>query len=213
MEFKTKDIVSLSKATITVGCVTIAAALICSVSAIYIVYKNNLRLIENVYVLDRGRPYRLKLEKNILEDRAAEAKMHLSHALELIFTVTHDPERLKNNFDKLGYLFGDPSGKNFLATLTAKSYYTDMIALSTTQTVYIDSVALKDIDDGFYATVDGRTRTINASTITEHKFKISCNLRSTVRSDNNPEGFLIERFSLNEAYKINAAKRNLDTLN
>lgn len=213
MEFKVKDLVSLSKATVIVGGTTILAALICSVSAIYIAYNNNLVLKENVYVLDRGRPYRLMLEKNILEDRSAEAKMHLTYAMELLLTVTHDTERLKYNFEKLDYLLGDQSTKAFLATLKAKSYYTDMIALSVTQTVYIDVITLKDIKDGFYAVVQGRTRAISANTVTEHKFEIGCNLRSTMRSANNPEGFLIEKFALIDAYEIVSDKRNQGIIN
>lgn len=204
MEFKKTDLFSMVKRDRLVVMTIVALAAIVTLISLFVAYNAYMQSKKNIYLLDRGQTFRLILEKNnIMEDRKAEAQAGIRYAMELMLTVTPDPKRIEYNISKLKFLAGDGTLLAFVNDLVAKQYYTNMVAYNRYQNTYVDQINLKDVPGGFIAEVKGRIIRVAASQTYESHYNIVCLLRQVARSENNSDGFLIEKFRLVEGGKFN----------
>ncbi|SDF15885.1 Bacteroides conjugative transposon TraK protein [Mucilaginibacter pineti] len=122
-----------------------------------------------------------------------EAKDHIKTFHQLFFTLSPDDKVIQSNLSKSLYL-ADESAKKEYDNLSESGYYANIIAGNISQQIEIDSVAvdLRSYPYHFrcYATQNliRTTSTVTRSLITEG------DLRNVSRSDNNPHGFLIQRW-------------------
>jgi conjugative transposon TraK protein len=71
----------------------------------------------------------------------------------------------------------------------------------------VDSVACNFASYPYSAVTYARQRIIRSSNVTERSLVTRCNLINSVRSDNNPHGFTIEKFEILENKDIRVLDR------
>lgn len=167
----------------------------CFLLCAFVLYKSY-SLIEQtqskVYILAGGKAleaYAADGKDNI----PVEARDHIKTFHKLFFTLDPDEKVIQNNLTKALYL-ADGSAKREYDNLRESGYYSSIIAGNISQQITVDSVSLDmnsyPVTFRCYATqnIIRTTSTVSRSLITEGQ------LRNVSRSDNNPHGFLIERW-------------------
>ena len=91
--------------------------------------------------------------------------------------------------------------------LSEKGFFNRLIAGNVSQRIVVDSIAGNFNDYPYELRTYARQQIIRESYITERSLVTSCQLINTVRSDNNPQGFIIERFTVLENKDLNRYER------
>jgi len=93
------------------------------------------------------------------------------------------------------------------ATLAEKGYYNRIISGNILQRVVIDSVRCNFNSYPYQVETFAKQFVTRASNITERSLITSCRLINSVRSDNNPQGFIIEQFNVIENKDLRTVER------
>jgi len=150
---------------------------------------------QKIYVLDGGKSLMLALSQDLSQNRPVEAREHVKRFHELFFTLSPDKSAIENNIKRALFLV-DKSAFAYYKDLTEKGYYNRIISGNINQTLQVDSLAC-DFDTYPYKVVTyARQLIIRESNITERNLVTRCNLINSVRSDNNPHGFIMESFEI-----------------
>jgi conjugative transposon TraK protein len=158
-----------------------------------------------IYILANGKAleaYASERKDNI----PVEARDHVKTFHEYFFTLDPDEKVIQANVTKALYL-ADESAKRAYDNLKEAGFYTNIISGNISQRIKVDSVQV-DINQypyyfRCYATQDiiRTTSTVSRSLLTEGY------LRNVSRSDNNPHGFLIERWTTLDNRDIKTVNR------
>jgi conjugative transposon TraK protein len=150
---------------------------------------------EKVYVLDNGKSLMLALAQDASINRPVEAREHVRRFHELFFTLAPDKNAIENNM-KRAFNLADKSAFDYYKDLSEKGYYNRIISGNVQQRIEVDSV-VGSFDTYPYALrTYAREFIIRSSNVTRRSLVTSCLLVNSVRSDNNPQGFNIEKFSV-----------------
>lgn len=150
---------------------------------------------EKIYVLDSGKSLMLALSQDASINRPVEAREHVRRFHELFFTLAPDKYAIESNM-KRAFNLADKSAFDYYKDLSEKGYYNRIISGNVQQRIEVDSVV------GSFETYPYALRTyarefiIRSSNVTKRSLITSCLLVNSVRSDNNPQGFNIEKFSV-----------------
>lgn len=161
---------------------------------------------EKVYVLDGGKSLMLALSQDLSQNRPVEAREHVRRFHELFFTLSPDKAAIESNIRRSLFL-ADKSAFNYYKDLAEKGYYNRVISGNINQLIKVDSVACSFDTYPYRVMTYARQKIIRESNITERLLISRCHLMNTTRSDNNPQGFLIERFEVIENRDLNTIKR------
>ena len=88
-----------------------------------------------------------------------------------------------------------------------KGYFNRMIAGNISQTLTVDSIRGNFDSYPYRMKAYCRQHIIRSSSVTERSLVTTCRLRNVTRSDNNPQGFLIESFTIIENRDIGQYER------
>lgn len=161
---------------------------------------------EKVYVLDNGKSLMLALSQDAALNRPVEAREHVRRFHELFFTLSPDKEAIESNMRRAFFL-SDKSAFNYYKDLVEKGYYNRVISANIQQRIEIDSI-LCDFDTYPYQVQTyGKQFILRASNITERSLITTCRLVNSTRSDNNPQGFIVEDFVVMENKDLRIKKR------
>jgi len=170
----------------------IIACMLISCFAIYKGFETASRANRTVYILANG-----KVLEAVSADRksniAVELRDHIRMFHHYFFTLDPDEKVIQSNISSALNL-ADESAKRAYDNLREKGYFNNLISANISQEIVVDSTLL-DLDDypyGFkcYAT----QKLIRATSTVTRKLITSGTLRNVSRSDNNPHGFLIQRW-------------------
>ena len=161
---------------------------------------------EKIYVLDGGKSLMLALSQDLSQNRPVEAREHIKRFHELFFTLSPDKSAIEGNIKRAMQL-ADKSAFNYYNDFAEKGYYNRIISGNINQVVQIDSVSCNFDNYPYKATTYARQMIIRESNVTERSLVTRCNLLNSVRSDNNPHGFIIEAFEIVENRDIKVIKR------
>lgn len=161
---------------------------------------------EKIYVLDNGKSLMLALSQDLSQNRPVEAREHVRRFHELFFTLSPDKAAIESNIRRALFL-ADRSAFNYYKDLAEKGYYNRVISGNVNQFIKVDSVSCNFDVYPYQVTTYARQRIVRESNITERLLVSRCNLMNTTRSDNNPQGFLIERFEVVDNRDLNTVKR------
>ena len=104
-------------------------------------------------------------------------------------------------------LLADKSAFNYYKDLSEKGYYNRIISGNINQMIEIDSLRC-DFDKYPYSVrTFARQIILRESSVTERSLVTRCRLLDAVRSDNNPQGFIIEGFEVTENKDLQTLKR------
>ncbi len=152
---------------------------------------------QKIYVLDKGKSLMLALSQDLSQNRPVEAREHVKRFHELFFTLSPDKSAIESNINRALFLV-DKSAFKYYQDMQEKGYYNRIVANNINQVIQIDSI-LCNLDTYPYKTsVYAKQRIIRASNVTERSLVTRSELINSVRSDNNPHGFTIERFEIIE---------------
>jgi len=173
----------------------------------FVIYKSCALVSEarqSIYILANGKALEA-LNANRHENIPVEARDHVKTFHEDFFTLDPDEKVIQSNITKALYL-SDASAKREFDNLTEQGYYRSIISGNVSQKVFTDSVAVSLDSHPYRFRYYGKleitrpTSTVTRSLITEG------DLREVSRSDNNPHGFIIEKWHVvdNRDIKIKA---------
>lgn len=152
---------------------------------------------QKIYVLDDGKSLMLALSQDLSQNRPVEAREHVKRFHELFFTLSPDKSAIEGNIQRALFL-SDRSAFNHYRDLSEKGYYNRIISGNINQRVEIDSVVCNFNVYPYDAMTYGRQYIIREKNITERSLITSGKLQNSVRSDNNPHGFILEGFTVLE---------------
>jgi len=161
---------------------------------------------QKIYVLDNGKSLLLALREDISENRNAEAKDHVKRFHELFFTLEPDKAYIENNVREALFL-ADQSATDQYRSFKENNLYNQVIAMDISMTLVTDSVKVDFSAYPYEFTFYGRQKIVRKSNITVRNLETSGRLRNISRTDNNPHGFLIEGWRINDNTDLETVKR------
>lgn len=207
MEFKSlKNIESSFKQIRIFGIVYLCMCAFITVFSVIKAYQFADKVRQTVYIIDQGKSIIAALAQDAASARPVEAREHVKRFHELFFTLAPDRAAIESNIKRAMFLV-DKSAYSYYQDLQEKGYYNRIISGNINQTIQVDSVVC-NLDKHPYQTITyARQMIIRASNITERSLITRCELRSSVKSDNNPQGFMIEKFEIIENRDVRTLAR------
>lgn len=185
--------------------VVVAACMVVCCFTVFESYRMVGRAQERIYILANGKA----LEAFSADGRdniPVEARSHIGTFHHNFFTLDPDDKVIDGNIARALYL-ADGTARKQYEDLKESNYYANVISGNISQRITLDSISLNLQDYPYRFTYYGKqeiirpTATVNRNLITEGQ------LRKVSRSDNNPHGFLIERWRIIENRDLNFQKR------
>lgn len=172
----------------------------CTVLTLFVVWRSY-RYAEaqrqKIYVLDQGKSLMLALAQDLRQNRPVEAREHVSRFHSLFFSLSPDKSAIESNINR-ALLMADKSALSCYRDLLERGYFNRLIAGNIIQTIEIDSLQCNFDEYPFRIKTYARQRILRENTITERSLITTCALVDATRSDDNPQGFLIEKFTIVE---------------
>ena len=150
---------------------------------------------QKVYVLDNGKSLMLALAQDASINRPVEAREHVRRFHELFFTLAPDKDAIESNV-KRAFNLADKSAFNYYKDLAEKGYYNRIISGNVQQRLEVDSVVCNFETYPYAVKTYAKQIIIRSSNVTKRNLITSCYLVNSVRSDTNPQGFNIEKFTV-----------------
>ena len=161
---------------------------------------------QRIYVLDGGKSLMLALSQDMTQNRPVEAREHIKRFHELFFTLSPDKKAIESNVNRALFLV-DKSAFKYYQDMAEKGYYNRIVSGNINQIVQVDSITC-DFDSYPYKAVTyAKQMIIRESNVTERSPVTRCNLINSVRSDNNPHGFTMEKFEIVENRDVRISER------
>jgi len=160
---------------------------------------------QKIFILANGKAleaYAAERKDNI----PVEARDHVKMFHHYFFSLDPDDKVIESNISKALYL-ADASAKQQYNDLKENSYYANIISGNISQEITIDSIDINISQYPFYFRCQAREKIIRATTIVTRSLVTEGWLRNVARSDNNPHGFLIEKWRTLENKDIKTEQR------
>lgn len=164
--------------------------------SVYLALKTANNSSQRVYILASGKvleAYASERKENI----PVEAKDHVATFHRLFFTLAPDDKVIAANISKALYL-ADGSAKKQHEDLRESGFYAGIISGNISQDVQVDSVRIDASSQPYFFECRAVQRIIRPTSIVSRSLVTQGYLRPVERSDNNPHGFLIERWTTTE---------------
>ena len=135
-----------------------------------------------------------------------EARDQVKTFHQYFFTLDPDEKVIQSNITKALYL-ADASAKRQYEDLKENGYYTNIIAGNISQQIDLDSVNVDINSYPYFFRCFATQKIIRSTSIVYRSLLTEGYLRNVSRSDNNPHGFLIERWNTIENKDIKTEAR------
>lgn len=150
---------------------------------------------QKIYVLDNGKSLILALSQDIAQNRPVEIRAHVRLFHELFFSLAPDKLAIEDNIKRSLYM-ADKSVYLYYTNLSEQQYYNRIISANINQKIRLDSIVLDINYYPYKATTYARQFLFRETSITIRNLITSCLVTESTRSDNNPFGLMIEKFSI-----------------
>ncbi|AFL77364.1 Bacteroides conjugative transposon TraK protein [Alistipes finegoldii DSM 17242] len=168
-----------------------------TVAAVWMSYSFAERQRQKIYVLDNGRSLMVALSQDLAQNRPVEAREHVRRFHELFFTLSPDKAAIESNVGR-ALQMADKSALSYYKVLQEKGFFNRLIAGNVSQMVKVDSIRCNFDRYPYEVTTFARQRILRESTVTERSLVTTCRLVNVSRSDNNPQGFMVEALNIVE---------------
>lgn len=146
-----------------------------------------------VYILSAGKALEA-FASDRKDNIPVEARDHIRTFHQLFFTLAPDEKVISANITRALYL-ADGSARKLYDNLKENGYYAGIISGNVSQGVVVDSVSLDAHTYPFYFRCWATQQIVRPTSVATRSLVTEGWLRNCSRSDNNPHGFLIERWS------------------
>ena len=171
---------------VVVGCLGTATAI--GISSL----RSAERARQSVYVLSAGKVLEA-FASDRKENIPVEAKDHIRTFHQLFFTLAPDEKIISSNITRALYL-ADGSAKKLYDDLKEDGYYAGVITGNVSQNIVVDSIALDMQVYPYHFRCWGIQQIVRRTSVVTRSLLTEGWLRNTSRSENDPHGFLIERW-------------------
>jgi conjugative transposon TraK protein len=152
------------------------------------------RALQRIYILADG-----KVLEAMASDRrdniGVEARDHVRMFHWLFFNLDPDEKFNTENLTRALYL-ADGSANRVYKDLIEKGYYADVVSNNMSERVKLDSIVVDLASEPFYFRFYGEEKITRETSVVTRELLTEGYLREVSRSDNNPHGFLIERWTI-----------------
>lgn len=180
----------------------------CIIICCYTLYKSFTAVTlmqDKVYILVNGKAleaYSSDRKDNI----PVEARDHVKTFHRFFFTLDPDDKVIKTNVTKALYL-ADDTAKRVYDDLKENGYYSGIISGNISQTISIDSISIDTDQYPYHFKCYAKQHIIRTTSVLNRNLITEGTLRNVSRSDNNPHGFLIERWNTIENKDLGVENR------
>lgn len=174
----------------------------------YTVFKSYQLISETqarIYILSNGKAleaWSAERKDNI----PVEAKDHVRMFHHHFFTLDPDDRVIQSNITKALYL-ADASAKRQYDNLKENRYYSNVISGNISQEIAFDSITISIDQYPFYFKCYAKQKLIRTTSIVTRLLVTEGYLRNVSRSDNNPHGFLIEKWNTLQNHDLKTENR------
>jgi conjugative transposon TraK protein len=180
----------------------------CTLITVYIScrsYELAAKASRRIYILAGGKAleaFSAEQKENI----PVEARDHVKMFHFYFFSLDPDDKVIQSNINKALYL-ADQTAKQQYDNLRENGYYANIISGNISQEIEVDSVTINTEVYPYLFRYTGRQRIIRPASVTIRKLVTEGCLRAVSRSDNNPHGFLIEKWKTIENTDLSTQNR------
>lgn len=172
----------------------IAACTLLSGFAIWKSYETAMRARSSIWVMVDGRVMKA-IAAGRKENLRVEARRHVAEFHRLFFTLDPDEKAIEATVGRALYL-ADGSAKRQYDNLKESGYYSGLISGNISQRITMDSVELDMREEPYAFRCYATQRLIRSSGTATRTLATRGTLRNVARTDNNPHGFLIQRWEV-----------------
>ena len=207
MEFKSlKNIETSFRQIRLFGIVFLCLCALVSVFSVVASFRFAEKQREKIYVLDGGKSLMLALSQDLSQNRPVEAREHIRRFHELFFPLSPDRAAIESNINRALFLV-DKSAFAYYQDMQEKGYYNRVVSGNISQRIEVDSVVCDFNAYPYRAVTYATQKIIRQSNVTERSLVTTCRLLNASRSDDNPNGFTIEGFTIIENKDLQTIKR------
>jgi conjugative transposon TraK protein len=160
---------------------------------------------QRIYILANGKALEAWSEER-KDNIPVEGRDHIKMFHLHFFTLAPDEKVIETNITKALYL-ADESAKRQYDNLKESRYYSNLISGNISQELVIDSIKLSTDQYPLHFICYARQRLVRTTSIVTRSLITEGFLRSVIRSDHNPHGFLIEKWRTIENKDIKIENR------
>jgi conjugative transposon TraK protein len=185
--------------------IVVAGALLLCGWVVWIAQRQVAAAQQRIYLLASGKAMEA-LAADRRDNILVEARDHVRVFHEDFFTLDPDERVIRGNISRALYL-ADGSAQRAYENLKEQGYYSGIISGNISQRVTVDSVAVDLRTYPYYFRCWATERITRATVIVTRDLVTEGWLRTVSRSDDNPHGFLIERWNTLENRDIKTESR------
>lgn len=187
---------------------SIVLIIACVALCCFTIYKSFVIVQETqarIYILANGKALEA-FSSERKDNIPVEARDHVRMFHYYFFTLHPDDKVIQSNIRRALYL-ADRTAQTQYDNLKENSYYANIISGNVSQEIQIDSIKVDINQYPFYFRCMAKQKIIRATSIVTRSLVTEGFLRNVLRSDNNPHGFLIERWTTLENKDIKSENR------
>ncbi|MFT2010987.1 conjugative transposon protein TraK [Pontibacter sp. 13R65] len=185
--------------------VFLLACMAVSGTALYLSYRQVQAVQERIYVLAGDKALEA-FSTGRRENIPVEARDHVRTFHRYFFSLDPDDKVIEANMRRALYL-ADASAKRAYDNLRESGYISGLISGNISQEIAVDSVQVDTGQYPYHFRCYARQKLIRATSILSRSLVTEGFLRSVSRSDNNPHGFMIERWTTLENKDLHTQNR------
>jgi len=180
----------------------------CIVITLFVIYWSHKVVSQSqqkVFVISNGKAieaYAADRKDNIV----VEARDHIRMFHYYFFTLDPDEKVIQNNISKALYL-ADEAARQQYGNLKENGFYSNLISGNISQEISVDSVDININAYPYFFTCTAVQKIIRKSSVTTRNLITEGYLRNVTRSDNNPHGFIIEKWRILENKDLKVENR------
>ncbi|UKJ09229.1 conjugative transposon protein TraK [Solitalea lacus] len=185
--------------------VVVTTSMLLSGFALYKSFHLVTQMQNKVYILANGKA--LEAYANDRKDNVeVEARDHVKTFHQLFFTLDPDDKVIQTGITKALYM-ADISAKRAYDNLKEQGFFATLIASNISQELRVDSIKIEVGNYPYRFRCYAVQRIIRPTSIVLRNLITEGFLRNVARSDNNPHGFLIERWETIENRDLKTENR------
>ena len=181
-----------------------ACALICAFT-VYKSYQFVSNTQQHIYILANGKALEA-FSADRKDNIPVEARDHVRMFHYYFFNLDPDDKVITANIIKALYL-ADNSAEKMYNDLKEQDYYGDIISGNISQQIIIDSIRVDVNQYPYYFRCYAKEKLTRSTSIVTRSLITEGYLRNVARSDNNPHGFLIEKWNTLENKDLKTENR------
>jgi len=158
-----------------------------------------------IYILTNGKALEA-FAADRKDNVPVEARDHIKTFHQYFFTLDPDDKVIQSNITRALYL-ADASAKRQYDDLKESGFYSNIIAGNISQQINVDSTTIALDSYPYYFRCYATEKIIRPTSIVTRSLVTEGYVRNVSRSDNNPHGFLIERWAILENKDLKTQNR------